>query len=148
MAAIRSRVPSFGVRWYSLQTQQGDKSPTEQELEKLEMDLLESCVRCDRELISSLLAEEFCEFGSSGRVYSRQATIDALQLECPNFYSVTDLSVTILGEGAALVRYRVSRHGKSEPENSHSLRSSVWTRRDGRWQQLFHQGTRISSEGV
>jgi hypothetical protein len=108
---------------------------------KLETDLLDPDVRRDTERVAALLAEQYCEFGSSGRIYTKQETLDALRSEQPVRFSVTDLSVTMLAAGAALVTYRATRQG----ESTQSLRSSVWIMRDGRWQMLFHQGTRVSA---
>ena len=117
----------------------------ESELRQLETDLLQPEVRHNPETLSSRLADEFCEFGSSGRVYTKQEIIDALQTESPERFSVTDLTITVLAEGVALVRYRTARHATSDQRDSASLRSSVWIRRANRWQMVFHQGTKLAT---
>ena len=106
-------------------------------LRKLETDLLRPEVRRSPEAVSSLLAEEFCEFGSSGRIYTRREVVEMLPAESAGSVSVSDFSVTSLAAGVALVRYR------ADSGNSVSLRSSVWVMRDGRWQMVFHQGTKV-----
>jgi hypothetical protein len=108
------------------------------QLRQLETDLLRPEIRHNPATLSSLLAEEFCEFGSSGRIYTRQEIIDHLATESPVYTTITDFSVTIPAEGVALVKYRAAR------ENESSLRSSLWVLRDDRWQMLFHQGTKAS----
>jgi hypothetical protein len=118
----------------------------ESQLRKLETDLLQPAVRRSPQMLLSLLAEEFCEFGSSGRIYTRQEIIDAVLTESPIRFFVTDLSVTILAAGVALVKYRVARHNESGQMGSISLRSSLWVLRDNRWQMLFHQGTNASRD--
>jgi glyoxylase I family protein len=45
-----------------------------------------------------------------------------------------DFAVARLGVGVALVTYR-----SRDPR--HARRSSIWVRRNGRWQMVFHQGT-------
>jgi hypothetical protein len=45
-------------------------------LRELEERLLASDVRSSREDVSDLLADDFVEFGRSGRVYDRQQTIE------------------------------------------------------------------------
>jgi hypothetical protein len=114
-------------------------------LHELEIDLLQTTVRHDPETLSLLLAEEFCEFGSSGRIYTRRETIEALQTESAVRFSVTDFSVTIVAEGVALVRYQAARHSESGQMGTTSLRSSLWVLRDNRWQMLFHQGTKVGA---
>jgi ribonuclease HI len=47
----------------------------------LELQLMDPAFRKDRAAVSSLLAEDFSEFGSSGRVWSREAILDLLESE-------------------------------------------------------------------
>ena len=101
-------------------------------------------VRHSSETLLSLLADEFCEFGSSGRIFTRGEVIDYLQRESPRAFSIADFSVTRLAPGVALVKYQAVRRNELGQPGSRSLRSSLWVLRDGRWQLLFHQGTRIS----
>jgi hypothetical protein len=112
---------------------------------QLEYALLQPAVRSYPEALASLLAEEFCEFGSSGRIYNRQETIDALSVEVPGRLSIVDFSVTVPAPGVAFVKYHGVRHSESGDIDSVSLRSSLWVLREGRWQMLFHQGTHTSA---
>jgi len=113
----------------------------------LEQQLMDPVFRKDRERVSVLLAEEFREFGSSGRVWSRAAILDLLIAEEPRpAPAVEDFTIQRIVPGAALATYRAVREGVdagavSRAVNS-SLRSSLWVWRGGRWQMLFHQGTR------
>jgi len=111
-------------------------------LRELETDLLRPEVRRSPEALSSLLAQEFREFGSSGRVYTRQEIIEALATESTVSISVSNFSVTRLAAGVALVRYR------AVSGESISLRSSVWVLRENRWQMLFHQGTKAAGDKI
>ena len=117
-----------------------DKS-TAEELVALEKSLLTSGVRTDQETLMALLADEFVEFGASGTVYNKQSMISGLLAESdPSIDQLhaSDMQVQLLHDHSALVTYRIN--SESRP----SLRSSVWTLRDGRWQILFHQGTRVA----
>jgi hypothetical protein len=122
--------------------QEEDEDLVERELRKLETGLLLPEARHSPEALSSLLAEEFREFGSSGRIYTRQEIVDSLRTESAVRISVRDFSVTRLAADAALLTYRAVRHNESGPGDSISLRSSLWVRRENRWQMLFHQGTK------
>jgi len=106
-------------------------------LEKLESQLLVLQLR-KSELVSELLAEEFVEFGSSGRRFNKAQIVAALQAEAPVEITASQFKVQLLSSQIALVTYRAQRHG--EPP-VHTLRSSIWQQREGHWQIVFHQGT-------
>jgi hypothetical protein len=113
----------------------------EQQLRMLEESLLEPDVRTSASPIEGLLAEDFVEFGASGRVYDRRQVLDNLRAEIPTRRFVTDFRVRLLAPGVALATYRVARQGEHGKSATRSLRSSIWKQVDGRWQMLFHQGT-------
>lgn len=109
-------------------------------------DLRETLWRLERALASadptgleggleSLIADGFLEFGASGRTWdesSMRETLAGAIRTAP--VDLEDVVVEALAPDVALVTYRL---GPPRPSN----RSSVWVRRDGRWQVRFHQGT-------
>ena len=113
-------------------------------LEYLERDLLSGVTRHDRVRLEALVAAEFREFGSSGRSFSREAILADLLAEEPEQRELTDFICVPVAENIALVTYRSTRHTATS-DVVESLRSSLWIHRDGRWQMLFHQGTRIAN---
>ena len=92
---------------------------------------------------ADLLAEDFTEFGSSGRVFTKEQIISSLRVESYIAITASHFQVRILTPAVALVTYRATRH--SQPE-SVTLRSSLWHCVAGRWQMLFHQGTILGDE--
>lgn len=110
----------------------------------MEERLLQWSVRGDAEALSSLLASDFREFGSSGRVFDRQQVIEALRNETSCEMTLGDFCAQVLAPDIALVTYRASWHGTSGQPAAISLRSSLWVQREGRWQLVFHQGTRAA----
>jgi hypothetical protein len=98
-------------------------------------------VRGSPERLAVLLAEDFVEFGSSGRVFNRTEIIAALAKETATKRSLTEFKATMLSEDVALVTYRATRRSTGDAAAVSALRSSIWRRRDGRWQMVFHQGT-------
>lgn len=116
------------------------------ELLKLETDLHRREVRSSARALSELLADEFVEFGSSGRTFNKSAIIDALAAEAGDLQvSVEDFAVRELAPNVALVTYAVAKPASHPTAMIRtSLRSSIWQVRDGRWQMIFHQGTRIA----
>ncbi len=113
----------------------------EAQLRKLEEQLLQPAIRNNKQLVSSLLRNEFREYGSSGRIWNKEQILDTLRNETSACFSITDFDLTVLSPDAALVTYRAIRHGPSPKNDTASLRCSVWILRDNRWQMLFHQGT-------
>ncbi|MFT0859346.1 DUF4440 domain-containing protein [Ancylobacter sp. G4_0304] len=115
------------------------------ELRRLEEALLSADIRTDGERVAQLLAEDFLEFGSSGRRYDRQAAIAGLLDEphgLPTTRVIEDFAARRLADGLALVTYTVIRRTAGVPERR-SLRSSLWRRETGGWRMCFHQGTII-----
>lgn len=114
-------------------------------LRELEERLLASDVRSSREDLSDLLADDFVEFGRSGRVYDRRQAIEALSAEIDRNASIertaSDFRISLLAQGVALLTYRSTRRSAAGESVAHSLRSSIWKLADGRWRMVFHQGT-------
>ena len=107
------------------------------QLRELEELLLRPDVRTSPE-VAELIADDFVEFGSSGRVYAKTDMIAALLTESPVALSASEFHVAMLADDVALVTYRATRHATTPV---HSLRSSIWRLREGRWRIVFHQGT-------
>ena len=109
------------------------------------LNLLQPNVRKSAKDIMDLLADEFIEFGSSGRVFDKQQIIKSLQnepMEALTQRSITEFKTLILATGVVLVTYRLVRHISGE-EPVHSLRSSIWKLNNARWKMIFHQGTLV-----
>ena len=115
--------------------------PIEEHLRALEEQLLQRDVRTSASRLDVLLADEFIEFGSSGRIFDKQDLIESLRAESPTHRSLTEFTARILAPGVVLATYRAVRHGPSNEAPVRSLRSSVWKLTHGQWRMVFHQGT-------
>ena len=115
-----------------------DEHPWYEELHTLEMEILDPKTRGNPVRLDLLLQSDFVEFGSSGRVYHKNMLIDMMVNEQHAPVLIRDFAVRELSEVAALVTYRTVGQAGQE-----ARRSSVWVNRAGRWQMVFHQGTRI-----
>lgn len=104
------------------------------EVVRLELSLLEPHVRHDADHVRRLLHPEFVEFGSSGRVWDRDAVILMMGGESGNV-SAVGLTPRRLAPDVVLVTYTSEAGGRS------ALRSSTWVRDQTGWRLLFHQGT-------
>jgi hypothetical protein len=114
------------------------------EIRLLEEALHRPEVRRNREAVEVLLAEGFAEIGASGRAYHRAEMIELLVSESHDTngtkLQATDYSLTSISTDAVLLTYRTCRVERDGAERQ-VLRSSIWTKREGRWQLVFHQGT-------
>ena len=109
------------------------------EIRELEAACLDVEVRADADRLASLIADDFVEFGSSGRVWDKASVLEAVPSERGLAFSIYDFAADQVGPDLVHTTFRLSiRDSNSE---RHSLRSSLWIRRSGRWQMLFHQGT-------
>lgn len=117
------------------------------QLRNLEQSLLDPKIRRSLDVVDRLLAARFVEFGSSGRVYDKQAMLTALAAETPSTLRMSHYEVRVLGADALLATYQTLRLDDAGRPVSRSLRSSVWQQLDGRWQLVFHQGTPAPLEG-
>ena len=110
------------------------------QLRRLEEQLLSPETRRSPDAASELIADDFVEFGSSGRVWNKQQILAALQVEPAARRVISDFHLRQLADDVALVTFRVSRHCSSTAAPVETLRSSVW-KFNGRWEMVFHQGT-------
>ncbi|RAK19417.1 MULTISPECIES: DUF4440 domain-containing protein [Bacillales] len=114
-----------------------ENSSLKEHLYSLEERLLQPDVRKSVEELEILLADDFIEFGSSGRVFNKQQVIERLPNESTIQMTLMDFEVKLLAPDVALTTYRVLKH----KDMKYSLRSSIWKLKEGKWQMVFHQGT-------
>ena len=111
------------------------------QLYQLEKRLLQPEVRKSTDDLANILAEDFIEFGSSGRIFDKQQVIEGL-LHSPTLrMTLKDFQAKILAPDVVLTTSRVVKHNEPRAEMKYSLRSSIWKFIDGSWQMVFHQGT-------
>ena len=104
--------------------------------------LLDPVTRQDRAQVSALLSEDFVEFGASGRVWTRNDILDLLVTEAYQPPVIESFECRQIAMGVALVSYKAVRTNADKGERSITLRSSIWSKEEGRWLMRFHQGTR------
>jgi ribonuclease HI len=104
-------------------------------VEELERELLGPLVRGDIGRTAVLLHPDFMEIGSSGRVWTRDAMMMALEEDPGERTDIEILGADRIGTGAVLLTYR------SFARSGTTLRSSLWVLDGDRWRLRFHQGT-------
>ena len=120
------------------------ESSLAEKLYSLEEQLLQPEVRKSREELAALLADVFLEFGSSGRIFSKDYIIEELPNTPSVMMNIRDFQAKVLSPELVLTTYRAVSYNQCRGQERHSLRSSIWRLLDGRWQMIFHQGTPTS----
>jgi hypothetical protein len=107
-------------------------------LTRLEEDLWRHSTRTDLNLMNKVLADDFVEFGRSGRVWHRAEMFTSV----PPFEAVLplpNLAIRGINDTTALVTY--DSIVTSQGETKYARRSSLWSHQSGHWILHFHQGT-------
>lgn len=89
--------------------------------------------------LARLLADEFIEFGSSGRIGDKQQVVEALQHESVRQISLTEFAAALLAPGIMLITYRIVERSARKEYAAYSLHSPIWKFTGGRWQTVFQQ---------
>jgi hypothetical protein len=84
-------------------------------------------------------AQDFFEFGRSGRVYHRQQVIFSETQEIAARFPLENLSIRLLDVNTVQVTY--DSHVEYDGVVEHARRSSIWSRGEQGWVMRFHQGT-------
>ncbi len=116
-----------------------------EKLKNLEESLWRTETRFDLDFQERVFAEDFFEFGRSGRVYSREECLSTETQEIRTKLPLEKFEVRKIDENTVLVTY-VSEVQYDEIERAN--RSSLWTRYGAEWKIRFHQGTPIVDKTV
>ena len=118
-----------------------DKSIKEQ-IYYLEELLLQPNIRNSYNDLNELLAEDFIEFGSTGRIYNKKASVEGMLGEQDIFDTeIKDFEIKLLASDVILATYKIRIKNDTKQWEKFSLRSSIWEFEDEKWQLFFHQGT-------
>jgi len=109
------------------------------ELTRLEEGMWREETRYDMGFMEKHLAQDFFEYGRSGRTYTRVQSLAVPRQEINAVLPLPNLSIRMLGPDTAQVTYfsAVMYDGVVE----HGRRSSIWSRTPAGWVMRFHQGT-------
>ncbi|MDF2947495.1 MAG: hypothetical protein K0S51_2174 [Bacillales bacterium] len=111
---------------------------------ELESSLLHSATRSSIQELDKLLAEEFVEFGSSGRIFTKNDIIERLPIETQIKLDIIDFNIKILSPDLIQTKFVTSKNSIS-----YQLRTSIWIKTlNNNWQMIFHQGTPTKSKTI
>lgn len=90
---------------------------------------------------SEIISDNFTEFGSSGRIFTKADYLNTLDKVDKNFsYEIIDFDIKRIGINVILATYKSVYNGRKV------LRSSIWKSKNESWQLFFHQGTTAASD--
>jgi hypothetical protein len=113
-------------------------------LRALEVELHQGATRADRARMDALLHPDFFEFGRSGTVWTRAATLDEFAAggDAAPRIRADRFELQRLADDLALLTYRSAHVGADAAAHRFTLRASLWQRGGPvGWQLRFHQGT-------
>ncbi|WP_375406806.1 DUF4440 domain-containing protein [uncultured Amnibacterium sp.] len=110
-------------------------------LTELEESLWRATTRFDRDHLARVYADDFDEFGRSGKHWTREASMAAAVEAFETVLPLPHLRIRPLGPDAALLTYRSEMTYPDDDVTLVANRSSVWHRIDGQWRLRFHQAT-------
>jgi hypothetical protein len=108
------------------------------ELRRLEESLWQEETRFDRDYMDSLLSNGFIEFGRSGRIWTREATLTTPKRKIGARLPLPKFGVRMISDEVALVTYRSEG---LEDDVGVGNRASIWRKTSDGWKLEFHQGT-------
>jgi len=107
----------------------------------LETELLRADTRGSIKRLDELLSDDFFEIGASGKRYTKGDVIQLLSNEPADRLTMHEYRAAEIAPNTILANFTEERELQGHGQRIVSLRSSIWQRRNGRWQMIFHQGT-------
>lgn len=108
-------------------------------LEKLEEELWQGETRFNENYMRKVMANDFFEFGRSGRVYDLEEVLSISSEKIEAEIPLPNLQIRQLSTDVVQITYdsAVGHLGNIQ----YARRSSIWSRNGETWQLRFHQGT-------
>jgi hypothetical protein len=111
-------------------------------IQRLELKLLQTDLTTHSGLIDELLAENFEEIDSHGKIHSRNDVITWLMRKDPSIHwAFKDFRIKILADDCVLAIYSLQKPDQSGTPNAGSIRTSIWQRQGEHWKMVFHQAS-------
>ena len=111
------------------------------ELLELEEAMWKEETRYDPTFQQTRFADDFLEFGRSGRVYTRDQALLPAAARRPTGIRLPLEELRFRALGPDVVQITYNSHVDTDGRRESARRSSIWSRVQGRWVMRFHQGT-------
>ena len=137
----------FALAIFSLTGSARAGSPAEEEVLTLERGIAEAWLKADVDWIAQHEADEFVFTGSEGAVSSKADDIASLKSGASKFESfvIDEMRAMAFGDSAVVVGQATMKGSYLGKDYSGSFRfTDTFVKRDGRWQLVASQNTRIA----
>jgi hypothetical protein len=115
-------------------------------IRNLELELIQPDTRKSKERLDELLDDDFIEIGESGNQYNKQDILSALPKQSGIRFFLNDFNSSEISPCVVLATFQLEKETVNSSEKIISLRSSIWKLNNGKWQIVFHQGTKLNIE--
>jgi hypothetical protein len=122
----------------------GDTTSDAEANEKLVWDSLKAK---NYDAFGSYLASDSIEIEEDG-VYDKAGSIKGVQGFDASKAELSDWKTVKFDDDASLVIYKVKISGMKPPASDTGYHSTIWIKRDNKWQALFHMGTPAGTPGA
>lgn len=112
-----------------------------QAVKELEMELLRPVTRKSAARLEELLADDFFEFTQSGSSTNKKDILEKLPKSPEEEFRVSEMEGKVLAADVILLHYIADRKVQISGEEQCTLCSSIWRKRESKWQIVFFQGT-------
>lgn len=109
-------------------------------MHSLEISFFDNNIRHSQKKLDELIANDFMEYGRSGKIYYKNDIIPFLLNSEAPAVQIENLELKQLSKEIILLNYRSIRT-RETGENDITLRSSIWRKFGTTWKIFFHQGT-------
>ena len=95
--------------------------------------------------VEAVLADDFREIGSSGRLFSKSDILDGIKESQIVDCSFEEFRFLPVDSTCVIVTYvtTATRIQQGREQTYRAYRSSTWVEQDGMWRMIFHQGTML-----
>ena len=108
---------------------------------ELEEHLFKTETRASYGELDELIADEFTEIGCTGVRFRKKEALERLPSELPPKIRASEYELRHLAPNCAQLLYKAVMVKGGDTSAIYSLRCSIWSLINGRWQMIFHQGT-------
>ena len=152
----RRKADIVDVEWLAVYKpgKAGDKNPAastpssvEQELTALYNELIDGGKKKDAAAFARIMADDFSEINAAGQIFNKAAVLASIPNYTIESYAVSEISTRVFGDTAIMTLRSDSKGTYQGADVSGEYRETiVWVKREGRWQMVAVQVTRLPSK--
>jgi hypothetical protein len=151
LAAKAGRNPSAAPGHASAFILSQQESVVKGEIIRLEQKAWEAIRKKDRAALASIVADDYLDFGSDGRVDKAHSISEGwMDQDTLTDFALEDVQVKLLDKDVALITYRANYRQVSKGESStgSGFYSGTYVHRDGKWLAVFTQDSNLKCAGM